>query len=363
MSVEIEIAKEEDREEWDKLVEASPHSTIFHTWKWLKIMEKYSWMKTVMKKRVKCKLYPVIGLKGETPIGVFPLFLYNSSLFRMVASPPSKVEVDYLGPLIVNYDKLKQNKRESLFMEFQNAVDEFIVSELKADCISVKTPPEMIDCRPFLWSGYDVKPRFNYIIDLGRGIDYLWKQFKGGLRKKINTAEEKGVSVEEGSKKDLEYIYKYYYETFESQGLSINFSKEYLFDVYDAFYPHNLKVFVARYQGEFASGMIATCFRNIFSDWRGSVFPDLKTIPSNDLLHWETMKWAINNGFKYYEITWANTPRLNPFKSKYNPDLSIYFSATKHTSFLSKLIDVGYTRILKSMSMGRKGNINKRNKG
>lgn len=148
--MEIEIAKEEDREEWDKLVEASPHSTIFHTWKWLKIMEKHSWMKTVMKKRVKCKLYPVIGLKGETPIGVFPLFLYNSSLFRMVASPPSKVEVDYLGPLIVNYDKLKQNKRESLFMEFQNAVDEFIVSELKADYISVKTPPEMIDCRPFV---------------------------------------------------------------------------------------------------------------------------------------------------------------------------------------------------------------------
>lgn len=204
-----------------------------------------------------------------------------------------------------------------------------------------------------------MKPRFNYIIDLGKGIDCLWKQFKGSLRKKINTAEEKGVSVEEGSKKDLEYIYKYYYETFESQGLGINFSKEYLFDVYDAFYPHNLKVFVARYQGEFASGMIATCFRNIFSDWRSCVFPDLKTIPSNDLLHWETMKWAINNGFKYYEITWANTPRLNPFKSKYNPDLSIYFSATKHTSFLSKLIDVGYTRILKLMSMRRKGNINK----
>ncbi len=106
----VEIAKEEDGEEWDKLVEASPHSTIFHTWKWLKIMEKYSWMKTVMKKRVKCKLYPVIGLKGEMPIGVFPLFLYNFSLFRMVASPPSKVEVYYLGHVLVDYDKSKQDK-------------------------------------------------------------------------------------------------------------------------------------------------------------------------------------------------------------------------------------------------------------
>ena len=359
MRVEIEIAKEEDREEWDKLVEASPHSTIFHTWKWLKIMEKYSWMKTVMKKRVKCKLYPVIGLKGETPIGVFPLFLYNSSLFRMVASPPSKVEVHYLGPVLVDYDKLKQDKKELIHVEFQKKVEEFIVSELKADYISIKTPPDMIDCRPFVWSGYEVKPRYNYIFSLNNGKDYLWKGFKKELRKKITIAEKMGISIEEGSKKELGRIYADYSAKFESQGLRINFSKEYLFDVYDAFHPHNLKVFVARYQGEFASGMIATCFRNIFSDWRGSVFPYLKTIPSNDLLHWETMKWAINNGFKYYEITWANTPRLNPFKSKYNPDLSIYFSATKHTSFLSKLIDVGYTRILKSMSMRRKRNINK----
>ena len=34
MSVELNIVSEKDAEEWDRLVDSSPHGTIFHTWKW-----------------------------------------------------------------------------------------------------------------------------------------------------------------------------------------------------------------------------------------------------------------------------------------------------------------------------------------
>lgn len=349
MPIEIKIAKEEDREEWNKLVESSPHGTIFHTWKWLKIMEKHSWMNLIIK-RSECKLYPLIGVKREKPIGVFPLFYYDNPLFKVVSSPPRRVEVHYLGPVLVDYDELKQSKKELIYIEFQKKVDEFVSSELKANFISIKSPPGLIDCRPFEWNGYEIEPRYNYIIDMKEGENYLWRQFSKGLRRSITAAEKEGVSMEEGSKKELIQIYEDYYKSFESQGLNLSFSKEYLLDIYDNFYPQNLKVFVARYHGEFAGGMIATCFRNIFSVWMGLIKTPLKNIPSNDLLQWETMKWAMDHRFKYYEIIWANTQRLNQFKSKCNPDLSIYFSATKNTSFFSKLLDISYMRILRPIS-------------
>ena len=122
----VEVAK--DGEMWNKIVESSPHATIFHKWEWLKIMEKHS-TKSIMGKRCKAKLYPLVVLDGETPIGAFPVFYYKR-LIKVVFSPPSAVEDLYLGPLVVDYDKLKQSKRESRYLSMIREIDSFIKSEL-----------------------------------------------------------------------------------------------------------------------------------------------------------------------------------------------------------------------------------------
>ena len=110
--MDIKIANESDSKKWDSIVENSPHGTIFHTWKWLKIVEKHT----------KTGLYPLIGLKGEAPVGIFPLY-YKKQLIKIVFSPPPKALLLYLGPIIVNYDKLKQSKVESTYIKFQKKVN------------------------------------------------------------------------------------------------------------------------------------------------------------------------------------------------------------------------------------------------
>ena len=42
MTIKLKIATENESEEWDKLVESSPHGTVFHTWKWAYFSEKKS---------------------------------------------------------------------------------------------------------------------------------------------------------------------------------------------------------------------------------------------------------------------------------------------------------------------------------
>ena len=241
MTIELKVASEEETEEWDKLVENSPYGTIFHTWEWLKIAEK----------QTNSKLYPLIGYKGTEPVGVYPLFLIKKKGIKLVFSPPSNTLLLYLGPAFVNFDRMKQSRRESLFAEFQTEVDEFVTSELKGNYARIRTAPGLLDSRPLRWSGYEVEPLYTYMIDLNKGVDYVWTGLNRKLRVSIEKTKKEGVSVEMGAKEDLEFIRSSLYTRFEKQGLkpSKGYYKEYLAELYDAFYPENMKRFVAKYKG------------------------------------------------------------------------------------------------------------------
>lgn len=340
MRIELRIAEEDEREKWDALVETSPQGTIFHTWKWLKIMEKHT----------KSMLYPIIGMKGTTPIGIYPVFYLKNIFFKSVFSPPPWVSVPYLGPVIVDYDELKQDKKEAVFIEFQRKVDAFIQSELKTYFTLISSPPGLLDARPFKRSGYQVEPIYNYIIDLSKGEDYVWEQFKRNLRNDISRAKSREIFVEDGSKDELEWIINAIVTRYEEQNKVTSTSKEYIFDLYKAFYPQNMKIFVAKYNGELIGGIINIYYKNEILNWLGNVKASVEGISPNELLHWEAIKWAIEHDLKYYELIGANTERLCHYKSKYNPDLLICFSAKKYSSIISKLAETAYFKILKPMS-------------
>jgi len=336
MAVTLEIAK--DRELWDNLVEKSPHGTIFHTWKFLKIIEKHT----------PSKLYPLIGMKGMTPVGIYPLFLQKRFFLRLVFSPPPHVAVPYLGPAFIDYDKLKQSKKESIFINFQKAVDEFISSELKADYVLISTSPGLLDPRPFKWTGYNVRPSYSYLINLSNGADYVWKQLKKHLRQSINKTKREGVSIEEGSKEELEAIYNLLNERYKEQERIVTVPKRYLFDLYDSFYPENLKIFVAKYKGEIRTGIIDIWYKDKVTTWIGSTKTYLRGISPNDLLFWETIRKGCEHGFKQYEIIGAaGNRRLHSYYSKCNPELLLWFSARKYSSFVPKLLETAYSKILK----------------
>jgi len=336
MAITLEITK--DKELWDSLVEKSPHGTIFHTWKFLKIVEKHT----------NSKLYPLIGMKGTTPAGIYPLFFQKRFFLKMVFSPPPHVAVPYLGPAFVDYDKLKQSKKESIFVGFQRSVDEFISSEFGADYIYISTPPGLLDSRPLRWTGYDTRPVYSYLIDLTSGIDHIWKQLKKKLRQNINKERKRGIRIEEGSKNELEMIYNLLLERYEEQKRIVTVPKDYLLELYNCLYPENMKIHIAKYQDEFIGGLIDLYYKDRASSWIGNPKPRLESINATDLLQWEAIKTAYDNGCKYYEEIGAGTERLCRYKSKFNPELSIHFSATKY-NLLGYLAENSYVGILKPL--------------
>ncbi|OQX21593.1 MAG: hypothetical protein BWK75_02825 [Candidatus Altiarchaeales archaeon A3] len=285
-----------------------------------------------------------MGLKGETPIGIFPFFYQKTFIIKGVFSPPPKTAVPYLGPLIVDYDTLKQDKKESIYIEFQKEIDKLIFNEINPSYVSFSLPPGFIDARPFKWSGYKVTPNYNYVIDLSKGIDKIWMDFKKELRGSI-TETEKKIHIIEGHREELEFIYNSLFNRYNEQDITIPLHKEYLLELYD-FFSDNFKIFIAKYNGEVISGRIVVYYKNKAATWIGSARPNLKGISPNDLVQWETIKWAHAQGFKYCELMGAGTQRLISYKSKCNPDITVCFEVKKST-LLGNIAEKGYN-ILKT---------------
>jgi hypothetical protein len=338
MAVTITLSDDTFQETWDGHVLASPHGTIFHTWRWLKLVEI----------QTSTTLLPILIHKGTVLIALYPIFLQKKRFFNIALSGPSKAFLLYLGPIIIDYESSKQDNKENLFIQIQEEVDKYIFNKNKCVYSRIRTSPGILDSRPLRWAGYQIEPLYTYRISLNLGAKSVWDRFEKKLRVNINKATKEGVNVRSGDWGDLEFIYRSLLSRYKAQGIKFSDNSEYLRSLYDCFYPDNLKIFVADYNGEHVGGVITLCYKDIMYHWVGSPKSTLVTISPNDLVQWEAIKWGIENGFKIYEIMDSgDDPRLRQFKAKWNPDLVIWYSATKHSSSLFKIGEMLFNMVRK----------------
>jgi hypothetical protein len=325
MELELKIATEEDAGLWDKIIESSPQSTIFHTWKCLKIIEKHS----------KTELYPLIVQSGTIPIGCFPVFYQKKLWMKLIFSPPPHVALSRLGPVMVDYDGLTYNKRESNTIGLQKKVDEFICSEINPDYLTYASA-YLQDSRGFMWANYYIEPTYNYSFCLTDELEKMWLNIRKKTRDDIKRAQKRGISVREGNKEDLLLLFELMVKRYAEQRRKVSVPEDYLLELYELLHPSNLRVFVVEHKGDIITGNIDVYFGDKVITWIGAP----KAVEhANDLLTWECIKWAHENGYKHYCIMGvAGTERLYSFYSKFNPDLMVSFSAKKYSSKISKLI-------------------------
>jgi lipid II:glycine glycyltransferase (peptidoglycan interpeptide bridge formation enzyme) len=330
MALTLSILESANENAWDELVISSSYGTIFHTITWLRLAEEQS----------NSVLFPCMFYKGAQLVAIYPIFIKKQGIINVALSPPSRSYMLYLGPVIADYDTLKQDKKESTYIQIQKELDNFIFKIKGCKYARIRSSPGLYDSRPLRWSGYIIEPFYTYRIDLTKGIDHIWEQFDRKLRVEINKAERDGVTIRTGNKGDLDFIYDSLYKRYKEQGIKSSDNRKYLLSIYDKFYPENLKIFVAEYKGQRIGGTINLCFKNIMYLWVGIPKSDLIGISPNALIQWEAIKWAEANGLVYYEEMDAGDElRLRYFKSKYNPELVIWYAATNYSSFFYKIVE------------------------
>jgi hypothetical protein len=338
--MELKIATETDQQTWDEVVERSPNSTLYHTWKWLKLAEKHSNLK-IAGMLSGARLYPVMLMEKDNPVGVYPLFLFSLAGLHFCFSPPSQTETMYLGPLFPDIDTMKQEKKQIFFLEMQNEMDRFMKKDIKSNNILIKTSPGFEDCRSFRWGGYTVEPRFTYHIDLREGTENIWKNFNRSLRYYIEKAKKEGIVVSAGNKEDAYYIYDLLKERNR-----IKSSKDFIGSVYDTFFPDRMKIFIAKAGSERLSGIITVIHKDMVSFWIGSPKYSYKGISPNELVLWESIRWASEQGYKTYEIVGADDYSLFQFKRKFNGKIISYYQMKWYSPVLNVVASV-YSAIKK----------------
>ena len=317
MSIDVRIATDDDLERWNSYVDQSPQGTLCHELEALRVQAEHS----------DANVHPLIGFKGQEPVGLFPVFEIDKQFVTTAFSPPPNLRIPYLGPAFLNMGKLKQRKRERRRQRFMDGCFEWIESELDPKYGHVRTSPALEDSRPFKWNEFDATPEYTYGVDLTPDEDDLLMTFSSDARSNIRNADEDAYEIEVGGPEELRLIHEQVENRYESQGIDFDVPVEFVLDLADRTENGHVKPYTLSVDGEFVGGIIALEYGDTTGRWMGGVRTDADVdVPTNDLLDWAIMEDGLENGLETYDLVGADTRRINRYKAKFNPELRTYYS-------------------------------------
>lgn len=304
----------DDKALWDRFVDESPNGSIYHKWDALRTVEKYSGY----------QLRPYGIYRGAELICLDPVFFRQYKGMKLVLTPPPNTSYPYLGPVMSpTFFELKQKRKESYIEEIADELHKEL-SRLSPNFVTLSMGPCFEDIRPFTWFGYHADVTYDYVIDLAKPVEEVWGGFDSACKKIINKGAKMGMRMERST--DTKTFYKIMSDKFQEKNYPTMYDHgdpAYLKEFLDS-YPENFMMYFL-YNGEEVDGV------HVVSEWKGKASLWLGSASGchNEYMLWELIKLEKSRGMKKFEIPDANTRRLLPFKSKFNPSLEIGFKLSK----------------------------------
>ncbi|RQH00375.1 lipid II:glycine glycyltransferase FemX [Natrarchaeobius oligotrophus] len=330
MSVDITVFNPRtEADEWNRYVERSPGTNPFFRAEALRLQADETGTRPHL----------LAGFKGQEAVGIFPVFELRKGPITGAFSPAPRSWSCYLGPSLLNVDKLKQRKADRRTKRFLEGCLEWIDDELSPQ-YSKFVAAEFDDVRPFVWNGYDVTPGYTYVIDLEGDEDELLGRFSGDARSNVRNADEADYVVEEGDVDDVERIVEQVSNRYENQGRTFHLSSEFARSAYDRLPDGAIRPYVCRTDGEFLGGILVVESDSTRYRWQGGVKPDTEVdLPINDLLDWHVMRDGLREGRERYDLVGAGVPSINRYKAKFNPRLETHYEITAGSFGLDLVVD------------------------
>ncbi|MFB6164397.1 MAG: GNAT family N-acetyltransferase, partial [Haloarculaceae archaeon] len=286
MSIEVRNATRDDLEQWNSYVDQSPTAGLFHRREAIEVLARHA----------DARVHHLVGFKGQEPVGIFPVFELRkgptpSASVSTAFSPPPDLRVPYLGPALLNMDKLKQRKAERRHKRFVAGSFEWIDEEIAPRYAHVRVGSDYPDMRPLTWEGFEATPTYTYHVDLTVGEDDLLDSFSSDARSNIRDGRDRDdVTVREEGRAAVGEILQRVRERYESQGIAFHLPDELVEDLYDRLPDGSIRPYVCRVDGEFVGGILAYEHDDAIYRWQGGVRVDADVdVAINDLLDWQVM--------------------------------------------------------------------------
>ena len=332
MSIEVTRASGDELEKWNRHVERSPQTNPFHRRGSLAALADHA----------NATLHPLVGHKGQEPVGLFPLFEVRRLGLSTVFSPPPGLLVPYLGPALLNVEKLKQRKRERRHERFVDGCFEWL-EERDPRYVHVRSDFRYPDLRPLEWNDMSVSPGYTYTVDLTAGEEELLKRFSSDARSNVRDGAPENCTIEEGGESAIRRIVTQVYRRYEAQDESYGVTPGFVIDLAERLPEGCVRAYVCRVDGRFVGGMITLEDEGTIYRWQGGAKHDAE-IPANDLLDWHIMREAMGRDIESYDLVGADSRRLNRYKAKFDPELRTYHQAERAGPAM-RLVRETYTRL------------------
>ncbi|MFW6017602.1 MAG: lipid II:glycine glycyltransferase FemX [Halapricum sp.] len=313
MTIDISSAEATTPAEWNTLVERARYTDAMHQWEALSVIARHA----------DSTVHRLIGYKGQEPVGLFPVFERRYGPITAVFSPPPGLRIVYLGPGLLNMDKLTRRKTERRQRAFIEGVLEWIDERIGPNYVHVRTTPEYPDVRPFTWNDCKVAPIYTYHVDITGPESALLDRFSRDARTNIRDAAATDYDVDERGPEAIDRIVEQVRSRYAAQDVPFDVTASFVRELYEQTPDGTIRPFTCRVDGSFVGGILAVEFGDTIARWQGGVKPDVDSgFPINDVLDWEVLCAGRERDRTTYDLVGANTPRINRYKSKFGPKLT-----------------------------------------
>ncbi len=270
--ININIADEQIKEQWNQYVLAHKQSSAYHLFEW----------KAIIESAMKLKSYYIFAsLKGKI-CGVLPLFLSSSKLFgRYLTSIP-----------FFNYGGIISDNDQTARLLYKEAAS--IAQSENASHVELRHITKLIQDIP----GKTHKVRM--VLELDQDPQKIWDGFKSKLRSQIKRPMRENMTAKVAGKDIIDDFYKVFSTNMRDLGTPV-WTKNIFANILDHL-PHNSSLCVI-YHKELpvASGFLIT-YKDTTEIWTASSLRKYNNLSPNMLLYWSVIEDACKNGYKKFDF-------------------------------------------------------------
>lgn len=312
--IKITIGNEGLKDQWDEFVIGHHLGTFFHLYDWLELVQ---W-------KTGFRFKPLVLRSGGGVCGIVPVFVKKHYGINLCMSPPPKVSTPWMGPLL-SIQSDKQYSIEKQNQKLTESIHSFLTDKMKADFIRLICVAGLEDVRPFKWLGYECRPGYTYFLDI-TDKEKVFERFDGRIRTGVRKAQNSRLFYNHANNSHTPLVIDAVSERYRQQGLSFALDHELMERLISSEAGRFIETTSVFDSEGFVTGNILIKFKNKVHHWIGGVQPHRNHAGVNEFLHWSGIKRYSDEGISLYEFMGANTKHLCDHKSKYNPELRVFYS-------------------------------------
>ena len=272
----------------------------------------------------------VLVEKGGQISASLPYYKTKKAIFDIITMPKL---TQTMGVYIKYPPKQKYYKRLSWEKDMMSKL---IASLPKVDMFSQNFDKRITNWLPFYWTGFEQTTRYTYVIE-NITIEELEKNLETDIRRRRRRKAFKvGVEVFEGD--DIEKFYELNTMTFSRQGISVPYSFEFVKKLYDICKQNDA---VKMYFAKNSDGIVIAVNFLVYDEntvyyLMGGIHPDFKDLGGMDVVQFESIKFALENG-RAFDFEGSMIESIEKYFRSFGSMQKPYFSISKTNSKLLKV--------------------------